>query len=106
MQRVFRIYKAITSLYMVRKFRSRYRQAELVGLATLEVLERTTGFTSVIKWLRKAHVPRRFGVRKSTHKMRSFFSRWSIKFSPEYYEDRERLSPDCHPNHQHAINAD
>ena len=91
-QRVFRIYKAITSLYMVRKFRSRYRQAELVGLATLEVLERTTGFTSVIKWLRKAHVPRRFGVRKSAHKMRSFVSRWSIKFSPEYYENRERLS--------------
>jgi hypothetical protein len=90
-QIVFKIYKAITSLYVVRKFHSRYRRAELAGLATLEVLERTTGFTSAIKWLRKAHVPRRFGVRKSTHKMRSFFSRWSIKFSPEYYENRERL---------------
>ena len=105
-QNVFKIYKATRSFYVVRKFRSRYRQAELAGLATLEVLERTTGFTSAIKWLRNAHAPRRFGVRKSTQKVRSFFSRWSIKFSPEYYEARERQGSGLpSKNQQRATNA-
>ena len=30
------------------------------------------------------------GVEKPTQKLRSFFSRWSIKFSAEYYEAKER----------------
>ena len=90
-QTVFKIYKVVTGLYVVRKFRSRYRQVERAGLAALEVLERTIGFRSAIKWLRRAHVPKPFGARSSTRKIRSFFERWSIRFSPEYYEDRERL---------------
>lgn len=89
-QFVFNIYKAVKSLYVIKKFRSRYRQAELAGIAMLERLERSAGLASAIRWLRKAHVAERFGVEKSTHKLSSFFSRWSIKFSPEYYEARER----------------
>ena len=34
--------------------------------------------------------PKHFGVEKPTQKLRSFFSRWSIKFSAEYYEVKER----------------
>jgi hypothetical protein len=41
-------------------------------------------------WLRNAHVSKHFGVEKPTQKLRSFFSRWSIKFSAEYYEAKER----------------
>jgi hypothetical protein len=41
-------------------------------------------------WLRKAHVAEHLGVEKPTQKLRSFFSRWSIKFSADYYEAKER----------------
>jgi hypothetical protein len=44
----------------------------------------------VVTWLRKAHVAEHFGVEKPTQKLRSFFLRWSIKFSAEYYEAKER----------------
>ncbi len=89
-QFVFKIYKAVKSLYVIKKFRSRYRQAEVAGMAAIERLERTAGLASAIRWLRRAHVAERFGVEKPTQKLRSLVSRWSIKFSPEYYEARER----------------
>ena len=89
-QFAFKIYKAIRLLYVIRKFRSRYRQAELAGIVAFERLERTAGLASAMRWLRRAHVAERFGVKKPTQKLRSLVSRWSIKFSPEYYEARER----------------
>ena len=89
-RRAFRIYATIKLLYVIRKFRSRYRQAELAGNAAFERLERTAGLASAMRWLRRAHVTERIGVRKPALKLRSFVSRWSIKFSPEYYEARER----------------
>lgn len=89
-QLLFKIFATIKSLYVIKKFRVRYRQAELAGIAALESLERTAGLTSAIRWLRRAHVVERFGVKKPTQKLRSLVSRWSIKFSPEYYEARER----------------
>lgn len=89
-RRMFRIYKTIKLLYVIRKFRSRYRQAELAGSAAIDRLERTAGLASAIRSLRRAHVAERFGVEKPTQKLRSLVSRWSIKFSPEYYEARER----------------
>jgi hypothetical protein len=89
-QLVFKIYKTIKLLYVIRKFRSRYRQAELAGIAAFERLERTAGLASAMRWLRRAHVAERFGVKRPTQKLRSLISRWSIKFSPEYYEARER----------------
>ncbi|MBA2398774.1 MAG: hypothetical protein H0V72_08740 [Bradyrhizobium sp.] len=89
-QRVFKSYETIRSLYVTKKTGFRYRQAETTGVAAVERLERTAGFTSAIRWLRNAHVAERFGVEKPTQKLRSFFSQWSIQFSAEYYELKER----------------
>ena len=85
-QLVFKSYETIKRLYVIRKVGFRYRQAEIAGIAAVEKLERTAGLASVVKWLRKAHVAERFGVEMPTQKLSSFFSRWSIKFSAEYYE--------------------
>ena len=50
----------------------------------------TAGLASVVRWLRKAHVAKHFGVERPTQKLSSFFSLWSIQFSAEYYDARER----------------
>jgi hypothetical protein len=89
-QLVFKGYETIKSLYVIRKFGFRYRQAEIVRMAAVERLERTAGVAWVARWLRKAHVAEHLGVEKPTQKLRSFFSRWSIQFSAEYYEAKER----------------
>ena len=89
-QFAFKSYKSIKSLYLVKKFGLRYRQARIAASAAIDGLERTAGLTSTVRWLRKAHVTKHFGVEKPTHELRSFFSRWSIKFSAEYYEVKER----------------
>jgi hypothetical protein len=75
---------------VIKKVGFRYRQAETAGMAAVEKLERTAGLASAVRWLRKAHVTKHFGVEKPTQKLRSFFSRWSIQFSAEYYEAKER----------------
>ena len=89
-QFVFKSYEIIKCLYVIKKFGFRYRQAETAGVAAVEKLERTAGLAWVARWLRKAHVAEHFGVEKPTQKLRSFFSRWSIQFSAEYYEAKER----------------
>ena len=89
-QLVFKGYESVKSMYAIKKGGFRYRQAEIAGIAAVERLERTAGLTSVMRWLRNAHVAEHLGVEKPTQKLRSFFSRWSIKFSAEYYEARER----------------
>ncbi|MBR0831554.1 hypothetical protein JQ596_39240 [Bradyrhizobium manausense] len=89
-QFVFRGYETIKCVYVIRKFGFRYRQAEIAGIAAVERLERTAGLTSAVRWLREAHVAEHFGVEKPTQELRSFFARWSIKFSAEYYEAKER----------------
>jgi hypothetical protein len=86
---VFKIFERIQSLYVVRKVSFRYRQAEIAGYAAFERLERTAGLASAMRWLRDAHVAEHLGVERPTQKLRSFFSRWSIKFSAEYYEAKE-----------------
>jgi hypothetical protein len=48
----------------------------------------------VVTWLRKAHVAEHFGVEMPTQKLSALFSRWSIKFSAEYYEAKEREASD------------
>jgi hypothetical protein len=88
-QLVFRIYERIQCLYVVRKFGLRYRHTEIAAIAAVERLERTAGLASAIRWLRNAHVTEHLGVEGPTQKLRSFFSRWSIKFSAEYYEAKE-----------------
>src|SRR5262245_37962391 len=89
-QLVYRGCRAISRVYAIRKIGFRYRQAEFTSIAAVERLERTAGLASAVSWLRKAHVTEQFGVEKRTQKLRSFFSRWSIKFSAEYYEAKER----------------
>jgi len=89
-QLLFRGCRALKRLYPVKKISFRYRQAEIAGTAVVERLRRTAGFESAILWLRKAHVTEHLGVdKKRSRKLRSFFSRWSIKFSAEYYEAKE-----------------
>src|ERR1700724_63721 len=83
-------FRGFARLYVVQKAAYRYRQAEIAGIAAVERLERTAGLASAMRWLRNAHVAEHFGVEKPTQKLRSFFSRWSIKFSAEYYEAKER----------------
>jgi hypothetical protein len=89
-QLVVRSYQNFKRLYVIRKVGFRYRQAETASIAAVERLERTAGFASVIRWLRAAQVAKHLGVEKPTQKLRSFFSRWSIQFSAEYYEAKER----------------
>src|SRR5262245_51320403 len=89
-QLVFRICRAIQRVHAIRKINFRYRQVEVASIAAVERLERTAGLASAVLWLRKAHVTEHFGVEKRTRKVRSFFSRWSLKFSAEYYEAKER----------------
>ncbi|MGC1560209.1 MAG: hypothetical protein WA820_10220, partial [Bradyrhizobium sp.] len=89
-QLLFKSYETIKRLYLIKKVGFRYRQAEIAGIAAAERLERTAGLASAMRWLRNAHVAEHFGAEKPTHKLHSFFSRWSIKFSAEYYEARER----------------
>jgi len=77
-------------MHVIRKIRFRYRQASIAGSSAVERLERTAGLTSAVRWLREAHVTKHLGVEKPTQELRSFFARWSIKFSAEYYEAKER----------------
>ena len=87
---VFKGYETIKSMHVVRKVSFRYRQAEIAGIAAVERLERTAGLASAMSWMRETHVANRLGVEKRAQKLRSFFSQWSIKFSAEYYEAKER----------------
>ena len=89
-QLIFRGYYTIGRAHLIRKVGLRYRQAEIAGIAAVERLERTAGLTSAVRWLRETHVAEHFGVEKPTQELRSFFARWSIKFSAEYYEAKER----------------
>jgi hypothetical protein len=91
-QLIYRGCRAIERLYLIRKIGFRYQQAEIAGSAAAERLERTSGLASAVSWFRKAHVAEHLGVEKRTQKLRSLISRWSIKFSAEYYEAKERAS--------------
>ena len=85
-QLLFKSYETIKRLYVIRKVGFRYWQAEIAGIAAVEKLERTAGVAWVARWLRKAYVAEHFGVEMPTQKLSALFSRWSIKFSAEYYE--------------------
>jgi hypothetical protein len=89
-QLLFKGYETIKCVHVIRKIRFRYRQASIAGSSAVERLERTAGLTSAVRWLREAHVAKHLRVEKPTQDLRSFFARWSIKFSAEYYEAKER----------------
>ncbi|WP_245329509.1 hypothetical protein [Bradyrhizobium canariense] len=83
-------YDNIQRQYVTRKLGYRYRQAETIGVAVLHALMRSACFASLGRWLQNAHVTEHLGVERPTQKLRLFFSRWSVKFSAEYYEAQER----------------
>ena len=85
-QFLFKSFETIKRLYVIKKLGFRYWQAEIAGIAVVEKLERTAGVASLVR----AHVAEHFGVETPTRKLSSFFFRWSIKFSAEYYEAKER----------------
>jgi hypothetical protein len=93
-QLVVKGYETLKRMYVIKKVGFRYRQAEIAGIAVVERLERTVGIASAVRWLRNAHVAEQFGVEKPTQKLQSFFSRWSIKFSAEYYKAKEQQASD------------
>jgi hypothetical protein len=93
-QHVFNGYETLKRMYVIKKVGFRYRQAEIAGIAAVERLERIVGIASAVRWLREAHVAEHFGLEKPTRKLSSFFSQWSIKFSAEYYEAKERQASD------------
>jgi hypothetical protein len=95
-QLVFKGYETLKGTYVIKKVVFRYRQAEIAGIAAIERLEQIASITSVVRWLRKAHVADHLGVEKPTQELRSFFARWSIKFSAEYYEAKERQAAVSH----------
>lgn len=82
--------RAIGRLHAFKKISFRYQQAQTAGIAAVERLERIAGLQSAMAWLRKAHLAERLGVEKRTRKLSSLFARWSIKFSADYYEEKER----------------
>ena len=85
-QLLFKGCETLKRVYVLKKVGFRYQQAEIAGIAAVERFERIVA----VSWLRKAHVAEHLGVEKPSQKLSSFFSRWSIKFSAEYYEARER----------------
>jgi hypothetical protein len=93
-QLAFKGYETLKRTYVINKVGFRYRQAEIVGFAAVEGLEHAVGIAWAVRWLRKAHVAEQIGVEKPTQKLQSFFSRWSIKFSAEYYEAKEQQASD------------
>lgn len=88
-QLAFNYYEAIRRLHVMKKVGFRYRQAENASNAVVERLERAAGLETTMRWLRNAHVAEHLGVERPTRRLRLFFSRWSIKFSAEYYEAKE-----------------
>jgi hypothetical protein len=98
-QLVFKSYEVVKCLHLVRKFGFRYRQAGIACTAAVDRLERTVGLASAVRWLRRAHVARHLGVDRPTQRIRSFFAEWSIKFSAEYYEAKEREAATHRPPH-------
>jgi hypothetical protein len=91
-QFLFKSYETLRRVYLVKKIGFRYRQAENARLIMVEKLEHITGLAWAIRWLRKERVTRE--VESPTQKLHSFFSRWSIQFSAEYYEAKERQASD------------
>ena len=94
-QFVFRGYEAVKRVHAIRKIGFRYRQAEMAATAAIERLESTAGFASAVAWLRKSHVPEQSGIGKYGRELRSFYARWAIKFSAEYYEAKERQAAEA-----------
>ena len=103
-QLLFRVARAVQRVNLVKKISFRYQQAEIASSAAVERLERTAGFASTVSWLRKTHGAENLRLEQRTRKLRSLFSRWSIKFSAQYYEAKERDATSASAKSNNATN--
>jgi len=85
-------YRAVKDLYLVRKIGFRYRHIERAATAAVVQFAQATGMSRAAMWFRRAEeaIKDRPIVHKPSQKLRLFYQRWSIKFSAEYYEAKER----------------
>jgi hypothetical protein len=85
-------YRAINNLYLVRKTEFRYRHTERAAAAAVDGFEHATGLSRAAQWFRGTgqSVEGQSIADKPSQKLRLFYQRWSIKFSAEYYEAKER----------------
>lgn len=87
-------YQTFKSLYLVKKTRFRYRQTERVVMAAIDKLIGVVGIiglTRAVMWFRNTlYDAETRSAKKPSQELRSFFERWSIKFTAKYYEDKER----------------
>jgi hypothetical protein len=96
-------YRSSMNLYLVRKIEFRYRYTESVAASAIDQLQRATGVSRAVMWFRRIEEPieDQSTVHKPSQKLRLFYQQWSIKFSAEYYEAKEReaaLSPQIAPS--------
>jgi hypothetical protein len=91
-QLIFTQCRAIMDLHLVRKFGFRYRQAEGTATAAVDAFERVTFVSRAATWFRRTYLSTedQSSAPRPSQKLRSFYERWSIKFSAEYYEAKER----------------
>src|SRR5262249_13175894 len=70
----------------------RYRQAEGAAMAAVDAFQRATFVSRSATWFRRTHVSNegQSTAPRPSQKIRLFYERWSIKFSAEYYEAKER----------------
>jgi hypothetical protein len=87
-QTIFTHCRAIKDLHLVRKFGFRYRQAEHAATAAVDACRQASGARAAT-WFRSTGECRSI-AHKPSQKVRAFYERWSIKFSAEYYEAKER----------------
>jgi hypothetical protein len=85
-------YLAMKNLYLVRKIEFRYRHTERAAAAAVDRFEHATGLSRAALWFRATEqsVEDEPIVHKPSQRLRLFYQRWSIKFSAEYYEAKER----------------
>jgi hypothetical protein len=94
-QIVFKSYLMFKSLYLVKKTGFRYRQTERGATAVNDKLAGVAdiiGLTRAATWFRTLPAVENPDVKKPSEALRSFFERWSVKFTAKYYEDKERDS--------------
>jgi hypothetical protein len=91
-QFIFASYRAIKNLYLVRKIGFRYRQVECAAAAAAGQFAHASGISRAAMWFRRTEqaIEDRPIVHKPSQKLRLFYQRWSIKFSAEYYEAKDR----------------
>jgi hypothetical protein len=93
-QFIFESYQTFRSLYLIRKMGFRYRQTERFAMVVIDNLvsvSNNIGLTRAVMWFHdKLRIIEDQSAKKPSQQFRSFFERWSIKFTAKYYEDKER----------------